>query len=116
MRPAYRFGTQSSGVIRSLETGSRVYGKPRDGSDWDVVLLCTADGRDRIKLELGCEQGDYDDTSARDGDVNYILTISKKRFEAWVRGTERCLEEAPVTRRRAVEIHSEERWKSEAFG
>lgn len=70
MKPAYRFGTQSPGVIRSLETGSQVYG---------------------------------------------ILTISSKRFEAWRRGTERCLEEAPVTRKRAIEIHCEERRKSGAW-
>ena len=102
--------------MKILLSGSRVYGTPRADSDLDVVILAPAKSKDEALLRsatvLHESSKEYDGANAQSrtaGDLNVILVRADWLFDAWVRATDRCLSEAPCSRDRAIEIHTEER-------
>ena len=86
-------------------TGSRVYGEPREDSDYDIVLLVTheqlffladAAGVDLTapppRVEDGCtfyETGP-DNAQLKFGKLNVIALTNPFEFYGWVKGTEQC--------------------------
>lgn len=80
-------------------TGSRVYGTPKRGSDIDLVVTL-AYGSTKLLEPLADEIiGSYDDgdLSLRFGKLN-LLVLPEKKALAWRVGTEKLMEQGPVTR------------------
>lgn len=100
--------------MKSLLTGSRVYGEPRPDSDIDMVILAE-NADDRIKLmtyrdhttKTHVRPGNvpgYNGVSLRYGNLNIILVDDPKVFEAWEKGTNFLKAIAPVTHEQACLI------------
>lgn len=87
-------------------TGSHAYGTPTDKSDVDLVVCASQETIDRL-MDLVGVPSDYGTGSGtlRIEDLNLIL-VSPELYEAWRRGTELLVAQAPVTRERAVEVIS----------
>jgi len=82
--------------MNAFRTGSTVYGVPTENSDIDLVVLM--------------EQADIDALGPfpiRFGKLNLIALDSPVEFAQWLLARKLCLEEAPVTRDRAVTIHKQ---------
>ncbi len=101
--------------MRALLTGSQVYGTPTPESDVDMVLHVNAE---EMKVYQALTephphaQEDYGGGPSHvrvAGKLNLILVTTDVEYSAWERGTVRCKAEAPVTRARAIQIHTEER-------
>lgn len=99
-------------------TGSRVYGTPREDSDLDLVVYMPGTAEDKLLEAVADKFGQLKDTTYHDavpnvpytfGKLNLIVCVSVERYESFFRARTRCLQEAPVTRERAIEIHKEER-------
>ena len=93
--------------MKTLLTGSRVYGTPSAKSDLDVVCWVTP-------LEYGIivtiadkvYEDEYDEKGiahVRFGMLNLILVRDAKTFAAWDRGTRELIARRPVTRAQAVQ-------------
>jgi hypothetical protein len=100
---------------RHLLTGSRVYGRPRDDSDTDVVVWAAEDAVESLCREADTyytnETNEYEGATIlglraalRFGEVNVLLVTEEWQWRAWVTGTRQLTAEAPVTRDRAVEV------------
>lgn len=100
---------------RAFLTGSHVYGRPRDDSDVDLVVLVShADLKTLAKLlggEVESTQEEDEPTrypagslSIKDGRLNLIATSDPDRYEAWREGTKQLKARAPVDRAEAVEL------------
>lgn len=93
-------------------TGSRCYGIPTEGSDWDLVVLMSADTAAQLgespgnecKYDLHCSAS----TAFRFGILNLIVCFTEEEFENWRLARDKCLAEKPITRDRAIEIHKAE--------
>lgn len=92
-------------------TGSRVYGKPKLGSDVDLVVLWDFDMPYDEAATL-CSLADFSDGSGDSSSFRFgqldIIAVDEKEYDQWWRARERCLAEHPVTRERAIEIHEQE--------
>lgn len=104
---------EGDGVIKEMfMTGSRVYGKPREGSDWDIVIRCSKEEAQSVfGLPLqtknpasGEEYPIEDGHQFKLGDVNLILCFSDARFESWRAGTKKLELIKPVSRSVAVSM------------
>lgn len=99
-------------ITDSFSTGSRVYGKPRPDSDWDIAIRC--DRQDAASIFGANLDGDPDDPNGYPidenawtclrGNVNYILCFTDKRFNSWKEGTNKLILIAPVDRELAKAI------------
>lgn len=91
-------------------TGSRVYGFPREDSDWDVVLLVNSkeerlfwkiSGQEaQLDAEKDSPRGEYGDVSLRYKEWNLIFTHSEGMYLTWLDGTEYLRAIGPVSRER----------------
>jgi predicted nucleotidyltransferase len=75
-------------VIKSLFTGSQVYGTPRPDSDVDIVILTDQEGYNTLMLKcdgLGSPM-EYG-ASLRFGNLNLIVTMQPSTYETWKNGT-----------------------------
>lgn len=95
-------------------TGSRAYGNPREDSDVDLVILTNT--ASLIALERvsdpnpppkQCGDSAYEGRHLVFGKLNLIVTTEPEMYGAWLEGTIKLMEEAPVSRDRAVEVLSE---------
>ena len=93
-------------MIESFFTGSRIYGTPRPDSDLDMVV-----NRDKLTSP---EEAAFEAVSAEDAGQHrigqlQIIFQDTAGFYRWQRALALCLEEAPITRARAIEIHKQVR-------
>lgn len=83
-------------MVNGFMTGSQLYGRPRDDSDVDIVLLV-----DENLLHLLAEKAgrhlatdQYDDkpesASLTFGQLNLICVTASEEYDAWLEGTEEC--------------------------
>ena len=99
-------------ISDSFVTGSRVYGVPREDSDWDIVIRCDKKDATEIfgipQVHIGPTGIDYPldnkGTSHYLGNINYILCFTDQRFDNWKKGTETLKNLRPVTRDVAVNL------------
>lgn len=103
--------------LAPLFTGSRCYGTPRPESDWDwvikiqqypqKVLVSHADEVTEKEKDQypdgGYEGSNRLDRALRFGPVNLICCSSTMQYQAWCNGTRYLTEQAPVTRKKAIE-------------
>ena len=89
-------------------TGSRVYGKPTDESDLDIVMLVSELDREVLK-EFGSLNRDHkvgEDLSVRFGMLNVIIVINEQEYDAWRDATDNLftmsVESGPVGRDEVV--------------
>ena len=66
--------------------GSRAYGVPTDKSDWDIVVLIDPVTAQRLGDAFN-EHGSVD--SIKVGNLNLILTTSRKDYDVWLDGINR---------------------------
>ena len=98
--------------MKAFVTGSRVYGTPTKESDLDLVIFCGADtsvmlmDHDEVSQNEDAHVSAYQ--SVRFGRLNIILCGNEKEYSKWLRAKERCVQERPVTRKRAIAIDKEE--------
>lgn len=89
-------------------TGSQIYGTPTSKSDIDIVV--SGDWELEHCLFTKSEKGDGSlNPIIKFGKLNIIVAKSEDEYDAWWRARDRCIEEKPITRDRAIEIHAEER-------
>lgn len=91
-------------------TGSRVYGTPREDSDFDMVVLMTvADLYAAMQHLHGEVVHDYSFSagSLRFGDLNLIIQTDPKLFAAWQKARDTLTAIKPVTREVAVAVHKQ---------
>lgn len=86
-------------------TGSRVYGRPRDDSDVDLVVLMTKDEMAALARH-GSDIKDYGtgSLSVRFGILNIVAVSSPAEYEAWRDSKNALLARRPVTRDDAVDV------------
>lgn len=72
--------------MNAFLTGSRVYGKPRPGSDTDLVIRVDEATADRLRKlsETGKEPVKF-------GRLNLILCETDEEYAVWKTGTEACI-------------------------
>lgn len=96
-------------------TGSRAYGMPTEASDLDLVIRVT-DGQYAALKALADEESGlrectnfYPPSSAplRFGKLNLLCCMTDDRYDQWSRALQKCKQEAPITRDRAIAIHKE---------
>ena len=92
-----------------VPTGSRVYGTPREDSDWDWVMPWGKNRFDWASLyadEVKAPEEYYDSRrligTLRFGPVN-IIVPQAVYWPAWVEGTKALVARKPVTREQAVD-------------
>ena len=91
--------------MKSFLTGSQVYGKPRNGSDIDLVVLVSESDGDILKRMS-------DDPSFRKvtyGQLNLIVLNAEDsedvaKYNIWKDGTEKLIARKPVTREEAIRL------------
>ena len=85
-------------------TGSHAYGTPTEKSDIDLVVLASQETIAKLEELLGIDS-DYGDGVGNllIGKLNLIL-VGPELYEAWDKGTQLLIGQAPVTRKRAVEV------------
>ena len=89
-------------------TGSRVYGTPRETSDYDLVVRCDNDTYHAL-LRASEGRGGSRDPPIRFGRLDIIaIGPDGDLFDRWKHARDKCLAEKPVTRDRAIQIHQEE--------
>lgn len=81
----------------AFATGSRVYGKPREDSDLDLVIYCT-DAETIGLLRANCDpgsapRGPY--PSLRFGKLQIVLLEDEAKYHAWRKGTKALKALAP---------------------
>lgn len=103
-------------------TGSRVYGTPRPDSGLDIVVLLDANTYYKLADHLGCPDcgrgshapagSDHPSASAEEsypplylGKINLIPVFSPEMYDGWLKARDLCKAEAPIDRKRAIEIH-----------
>lgn len=99
--------------MRSFMTGSRVYGVPKDESDFDLVILM--DREEAVKLlyfsdNNGEKQDNYTEMKSlpmRFGKLNIIAVFTEADMAVWKLGTKQLVQENNVSRDRAIEVFSE---------
>ena len=85
-------------------TGSRAYGTPREDSDWDIVVMISAPAVKILSLASDETVGPYpNSTTLRFGKLNLICCTHQAVFDAWKKGTNKCIARSPITREDAVE-------------
>lgn len=100
--------------MKAFMTGSRVYGKPRDDSDVDLVVRMDSDTA--ISLYKLCGSKDC----IRFGILNILPAVSDKEYQIWKEGTEKLIRKMektgkPITREEAVTLFKSMREKSNVF-
>lgn len=85
-------------------TGSRVYGTPREDSDYDVVIGVTQEAFDALIETSNLEDKTvYGDTvTIRHGKLNLIITTCERQWSIWRLGTSILKGRGIVTRDEAV--------------
>lgn len=88
--------------MRAFLTGSRAYGKPREDSDTDIVVMVTPEVHSLLK-----ELGKLEDGSIRFGNLNIIAVETELEFIGWKAATEGLInrkqeKKRPVTRDEAI--------------
>lgn len=105
-------------------TGSQAYGYVHPDSDVDVVVLMEED-EDRQRLfdyvdrSKNVRTGVYNwrcGYSVRLHDVNFLVCETTEEYDCWREGTEQCVSEAPIQRRRAVQVFDDHRMWYGFFG
>ena len=86
--------------MNAFLTGSRVYGRPREDSDWDLAVRCDKETAQRLAAVSDMESPDQSDseysaTSAcipvRFGVLNLLLCVTDESFAEFVLGTVDCI-------------------------
>lgn len=83
-----------------IYTGSRVYGFPTEDSDIDIVIRCTVQ-----EALWYVDKSDNKCIPIMYGKFNIIPADSDKLYESFFKARLECLDEAPITRDKAKEIH-----------
>ncbi len=87
-------------AFSAILTGSRVYGKPTEDSDIDLVVLMSPEKGADLAALMG------------EGlNLNVIVETDPKQFEIWGVGTALLTAQAPVSRDTAVAVFAEMREK-----
>ena len=86
-------------ILDSFATGSRVYGTPREDSDFDLAVLLH-EGADELWKIANLDQGKG--SSIRFGVLNLIAFTDRESFDKWRGVTEELAKRAPVTRDEAI--------------
>lgn len=108
-------------MSESFLTGSRVYGSPREDSDYDLVVLIDKDDANRLATgsddgigELAAKYG-QEVTNLQFGKLNLILVYTQEEFDFWRRVTNElhsiAASKGPVLRDFAVDYIAKERKK-----
>lgn len=88
--------------VKCFLTGSRAYGTPRPGSDYDFVLALPLEVAEQLD-ELADEGSDPPGSvSLRFNRLNLIIPTSEESLEVWKQGTQDLAAKKPVTRENAV--------------
>jgi hypothetical protein len=101
--------------MKTLLTGSRVYGTPRQDSDLDMVVLIEDQNDYNLLYNMGGQHSTnqtrlhtdqlYNGVSMRFGNLNVIAILNDERtFKAWEAGTEFLKKIAPVTKETACMV------------
>lgn len=87
-------------------TGSRIYGVPREDSDFDIVVRCDAERVPEL-VASGFREVFRSGAGAclRRGPQNAIVCFTGTEFERWREARQLCLDTAPIDRDTAVRIH-----------
>lgn len=113
--------------MRSFITGSRAYGKPKEDSDVDLVVLVGSEQLEILKSladnvinkldeEDEVSDGGPNAASLRFGKLNLIAVTTDNGFAVWRAGTsfleiERQKTDKPILRKRAIEVFTALRQK-----
>lgn len=102
--------------MKSLLTGSRVYGTPRKDSDIDIVILATpaefqtfqrfSDDQGLLSEYHGPEEycSGPRSLNVKSGGINIVVFTDPREYDAWQEATGLLERSAPVTRQTAVDI------------
>lgn len=122
----------AGGSLQVLLTGSRAYGKPRDDSDYDLVILVdeatfialedlqaspkfntiksSQDNGGVAEIMMDREFEDhtgYGGLNIKQGKLNLIVEMDVGRFDDWVTGTADLISRSPVTKEEAIRVFDE---------
>lgn len=86
--------------MKAFLTGSQIYGIPKPESDIDLVILTTKE----VKKEL-IKQSDNKALPCQFGKLNIIITTNIIQYILWYLSKLRCMQDKPITRDKAIEIH-----------
>jgi hypothetical protein len=105
------------GTTPAFLTGSRVYGRPHDGSDVDLVVLVSEGDFERLRAAAEADDLEGRDTSylartssasLRFGDLNVLCCRTREAYDVWREGTDRLVEmrrqDGPVDRDTATDL------------
>lgn len=114
--------TPTINIMKSILTGSYVYGKPTRESDVDIVILCDKETaeilNDQLRPDSYFGRGNNHpsvDNSVRQGRINLIIETQEKAFNCWVEGTEQLVAKKPVKRDEAVKLFTKLRKKAGVY-
>ena len=96
--------------------GSRVYGFPREDSDWDVVVLTDPETAKILRGAFPRGGKSPRNTSIKVGDLNIILATSRAEYEVWAKGIKELKARAPVEKAEAIRVFEELRIKLKHCG
>ena len=81
--------------MNAFLTGSRIYGTPSENSDIDLVVLMNQTEIEMLSSKF----------PIRFEKLNIIAVNNAHEFSLWKEAMELCVNEMPVSRDRAIEIH-----------
>lgn len=88
--------------MKAFLTGSQIYGIPKPESDVDLVIFTDTDTEQSLIL-----QSDNGKIPCMYGNLNIIICDDIRKYNAYLLGRDMCLQEIPVTRERAIELHKQ---------
>ena len=103
--------------MSAFQTGSRVYGKPREDSDWDLVVKIPPSRAEAFLATLppamstkyGARTGQV---TLRFGTLNLILCTNRETYDAWWAATQmasaRALANGPLEKDEAAQLFRNE--------
>lgn len=69
--------------MQAFLTGSHAYGQPRENSDVDLVVFCSPETAEKLRVLSEDQSG-----IVRFGDLNLICTTEQRQYDGWRIGTE----------------------------
>jgi len=103
--------TKHSTCLKAFATGSRVYGRPKPDSDYDIVLWVTEEEKQQL---ISASESD-DGLTIRFGPINIIAVTNATDYYHWMDAKDCCRRNCPVTREEAIEIHKLENITDEEY-
>lgn len=107
--------------MSAFQTGSRVYGKPREDSDWDLVVKIPQARAEAflatlppevVKVQTGEYGARTGQVTLRFGSLNLILCTNRETYDAWWAATQMAsnlaLANGPLEKAEAVQLFRDE--------